>query len=78
MAKRHLVSLKIVEHVLKNFSLRDTPNFSLLPKVLMVNEFREVSVAEGAMAFICTYVETGKIIDSLDNKRLFNLIRYFN
>lgn len=53
------------------------PN-SHLPKVLTVDEFKGMSGSEGAMCFICADGETGKMVDILDDRRLFNLIRYFN
>lgn len=78
IAKRHFVSTKTVERVLKNFSPDAKPNFSHLPKVLMVDEFKGMSGSEGAMCFICADGEIGKIVDILDDRRLFNLVRYFN
>lgn len=77
IAKRHFVSSKTIERVLKSYRPQMKMNFSWLPRVLLVDEFKGMSQTEGAMCFICTDGETGKIVDILSDRRLFQLVQHF-
>lgn len=49
----------------------------VLPKVLMVDEFRSHAKKEQSMSFICADAETGNLVDILPDRRLDNLVPYF-
>ena len=49
----------------------------VLPKVLMVDEFRSHAKKEESMSFICADGESGKLVDVLPDRKLENLIPYF-
>ncbi|AOF48415.1 MULTISPECIES: ISL3 family transposase [Tetragenococcus] len=77
IALRYGVSFKTVERVLDTFyqGLKFNPNH--LPKHLLIDEFKGTKDCEGAMCFIFSDAQTGKIIDILDDRRNFKLIAYF-
>lgn len=49
----------------------------ILPKVLMVDEFRSHVTAEDKMSFICADGETGQLVDVLPTRKLSRLTTYF-
>ncbi|BDP72801.1 hypothetical protein EfmAA96_05860 [Enterococcus faecium] len=49
----------------------------ILPRVLMVDEFRSHASIEDKMSFICADGETGKLIDVLPTRKLPRLTSYF-
>ena len=49
----------------------------VLPKVLMVDEFRSHAKKEGSMSFICADGESGDLVDVLPDRKLEHLIPYF-
>lgn len=77
IAKRYLVSSKTVERVLDSFfeEPRLKPNY--LPKHLLIDEFKGTKDCEGAMCFIISDADTGRIFDILDDRRNFKLQAYF-
>lgn len=77
IARRYFVSTKTVERVLDSFfeEPRKKPNY--LPKHLLIDEFKGTSDCEGAMWFIISDADTGKIFDILDDRRNFKLRAYF-
>ena len=77
IARRYFVSTKTVERVLDSFfeEPRKKPNY--LPKHLLIDEFKGTSDCEGAMCFIISDADTGKIFDILDDRRNFKLRAYF-
>lgn len=77
IAKRYFVSSKTVERVLDSFfeEPRLKPNF--LPHHLLIDEFKGTKDCEGAMCFIISDADTGKIVDILDDRRNFKLQAYF-
>ena len=77
IAKSYSVSSKTVERVLDSFfeEPRLKPNY--LPKHLLIDEFKGTSDCEGAMCFIISDADTGKIVDILDDRRNFKLQAYF-
>ena len=77
IAQRYFVSTKTVERVLDSFfeEPRKKPNY--LPKHLLIDEFKGTSDCEGAMCFIISDADTGKIFDILDDRRNFKLRAYF-
>ena len=67
---------KTVERVLDSFFEEpQKPNY--LPKHLLIDEFKGTSDCEGAMCFIISDADTGKIFDILDDRRNFKLRAYF-
>lgn len=79
IAKSCQVSLTTVIRVLKELKIY-LPNSSksLLPKVLMVDEFRSHASLEDKMSFICADGETGKLVDILPTRKLNRLKTYFS
>lgn len=77
IAKRYFVSTKTVERVLDSFfeEPRKKPNY--LPKHLLIDEFKGTRDCEGAMCFIISDADTGKIFDILDDRRNFKIRAYF-
>ncbi|MDT2507945.1 transposase family protein, partial [Enterococcus avium] len=77
IAQRYLVSAKTVERVLDSFfeEPRLKPNY--LPKHLLIDEFKGTKDCQGAMCFILSDADTGKIFDILEDRRSFKLIAYF-
>lgn len=77
IARRYFVSTKTVERILDSFfeEPRKKPNY--LPKHLLIDEFKGTSDCEGAMCFIISDADTGKIFDILDDRRNFKLRAYF-
>ncbi len=79
IAKSCQVSLNTVIRVLKEFkSYLPTTSKRILPKVLMVDEFRSHASIEDKMSFICADGETGKLIDILPTRKLPRLTSYFS
>lgn len=78
IAKSCQVSLSTVSRILKEFhSYLPKPYKSVLPKVLMVDEFRSHTSTEDKMSFICADGETGKLVDILPTRKLPRLTNYF-
>ena len=77
IAQRYLGSAKTVERVLDSFfeEPRLKPNY--LPKHLLIDEFKGTKDCQGAMCFILSDADTGKIFDILEDRRSFKLIAYF-
>lgn len=78
IAKSCQVSLSTVSRILKEFhSYLPKPSKNVLPKVLMVDEFRSHTSMEDKMSFICADGETGKLVDILPTRKLPRLTNYF-
>lgn len=77
IAKRYFVSTKTVERVLDSFFEEPRKKLTYLPKHLLIDEFKGTSDCEGAMCFIVSDADTGKIFDILDDRRNFKLRAYF-
>ncbi|BDP68060.1 ISL3 family transposase [Enterococcus faecium] len=78
IAKSCQVSLTTVIRTLKEFkSYLPKQSKKILPRVLMVDEFRSHASIEDKMSFICADGETGKLIDVLPTRKLPRLTSYF-
>lgn len=71
IALRYLVSIKTVERVLDTFYKGPQFRPNDLPKHLLIDEFKGTKDCEGAMCFIFSDAQTGKIIDILEDRRNF-------
>ena len=72
------VSPNTVERIIDSYydTTRICKNY--LPSVLSFDEFKSVKSADGAMSFHLCNGENGKIIDIVEDRRLFNLMKYFS
>ncbi|HIF1201441.1 TPA: ISL3-like element ISEfa5 family transposase, partial [Enterococcus faecium] len=78
IAKNCQVSLTTVIRTLKEFkSYLPKQSKRILPRVLMVDEFRSHASIEDKMSFICADGETGQLIDVLPTRKLPRLTSYF-
>lgn len=77
IAQRYFVSTKTVERVLDSFFEEPRKKINSLPKHLLIDEFKGTRDCEGAMCFIISDADTGKIFDILDDRRKFKLRAYF-
>ena len=77
IAQRYFVSTKTVERVLDSFFEEPRKKINSLPKHLLIDEFKGTRDCEGAMCFILSDADTGKIFDILDDRRKFKLRAYF-
>ncbi|WP_159723300.1 ISL3 family transposase [Enterococcus sp. CSURQ0835] len=77
IAKRYYVSTKTVERVLDAFFVETRLKLNYLPKHLLIDEFKGTKDCPGAMCFIISDADTGKIFDILDDRRNFKLKAYF-
>lgn len=72
------VSLSTVIRVLKSLkSYLPNPSTTILPRVLMVDEFRSHVALEDKMSFICADGETGALVDVLPTRKLSRLNTFF-
>ncbi|HFJ7979259.1 TPA: ISL3 family transposase, partial [Enterococcus faecium] len=70
IAKNCQVSLTTVIRTLKEFkSYLPKQSKRILPRVLMVDEFRSHASIEDKMSFICADGETGQLIDVLPTRK---------
>lgn len=76
IAQRYFVSTKTVERVLDSFFEEPRKKPNSLSKHLLIDEFKGTSDCEGAMCFIISDADTGKIFDILDVRRSFKLWVY--
>ena len=77
IAESNGVSVNTVLRVFKEWSKSFKQDFSYLPPVLSIDEFKSTKSVSGAMSFICTNPITGEIVDILPDRRLFKLDTYF-
>ncbi len=78
IAKLCTVSLTTVIRILKELKSYLPGNAKkVLPKVLMVDEFRSHASLEDKMSFICADGESGELIDILPTRKLSRLTTYF-
>lgn len=77
IAKENNVSPNTVERIMDSYydTIKIYKNY--LPKVLSFDEFKSVKSADGAMSFHLCNGENGQTIDIVEDRRLFNLIKYF-
>ncbi|MEO1768863.1 hypothetical protein JZO67_000802 [Enterococcus sp. 665A] len=77
IAERYSVSSKTVERALDTFFKEPRRNPEYLPKNLLIDEFKGTKDCEGAMCFIISDADAGKIFDILEDRRSFKLRAYF-
>lgn len=78
IAKLCHVSIHTVIRELHKFRKHLPSKYNLvLPKVLMVDEFRSHAKKEAAMSFICANGESGKLVDVLPDRKFEHLIPHF-
>lgn len=78
IANTRQVSLSTVIRVLKSLkSYLPNPSTTILPRVLMVDEFQSHVALEDKMSFICADGETGTLVDVLPTRKLSRLSTYF-
>lgn len=72
------VSSNTVERIIDSYY--DSSKFykNYLPSHLSFDEFKSVKAADGAMSFHICNAKNGKIIDIVEDRRLFKLLRYFS
>src|SRR5699024_2896283 len=75
--ERYFVSAKTVERILETFHREPRFNPHYLPRHLLIDEFKGTKDCEGAMCFIVSDADTGKIFDSLSDRRTVRLRAYF-
>ncbi len=77
IAQRYFVSSKTVERVLDSIYVEFRVKLTHLPKNILIDEFKGTKDCEGAMCFILSDADTGKILDILDDRKNFKLKAYF-
>lgn len=78
IAKEHNVSHSTVNRLIDRFYQHYKPNYNYLPKHLCFDEFKSVKSAAGSMSFLFCDAATGRILDIVEDRRLFVLERYFS
>src|SRR5699024_7019506 len=69
IGERYFVSAKTVERILETFHREPRFNPHYLPRHLLIDEFKGTKDCEGAMCFIVSDADTGKIFDILSDRR---------
>ncbi len=77
IAKNHNVSHSTVNRIIYSFYLYYKPKFNFLPKHLCFDEFKSVKASDGAMSFIFCDYDSGRIVDFVEDRRLFVLRNCF-
>jgi transposase len=77
IARGFNVSAATVKRTIDNYYLYYKPKKNYLPKHLCFDEFKSVKEAAGSMSFLFCDAETGRLIDLVENRRLYFLENYF-
>lgn len=77
IAKRNNVSSSTVYRVMTSYYKSIKRKLNYLPKHLCFDEFKSVKSAKGAMSFIYCNADSGKIINIVENRRLYVLKQHF-
>ena len=77
IAKRFNTSHSTVNRIINSYYEIHHPHRHKLPECLCFDEFKSVKSCDGAMSFIYCDAQTGEIIDIVEDRRLKNLITYF-
>ena len=72
------VSPNTVQRIIDSYYKPLKLHKNYLPEALSFDEFKSVKSADGAMSFQICNAKNGKIIDIVEDRRLDNLIKYFN
>ncbi len=78
IADRLNVGHNTVNRIINSFNKDYRVKHNYLPKVLCFDEFKSTKTADGAMSFIYVDALKHSIIDVVEDRRLNNLINYFN
>lgn len=78
IAARLNVSHNTVNRIINSFKDDYKVKYNYLPYVLCFDESKSTKDADGGMSFIYVDAKKHRIIDIVENRRLNNLIRYFN
>lgn len=78
IAQRYNISHNTVSRVINSFYEIHKVNHNYLPEALCFDEFKSTKNADGAMSFIFTDAYTHKVIDIVEDRRLYRLEKYFN
>ena len=77
IAKKFNISHNTVNRLINSFKDNYTVNLDYLPEAICFDEFKSTSDADGAMSFIFANADNHKIIDIVEDRRLYNLEEYF-
>ena len=77
IASDNNVSPNTVERIMDSYYETQKIYKHFLPKVLSFDEFKSVKTADGSMSFHMCNGITGQTIDIIEDRRLYNLIKYF-
>lgn len=77
IAKKFNVSHNTVNRILNSFKDIIKINFNYLPECLCFDEFKSTKDADGSMSFIYVDGETHQLLDIVEDRKLANLIKYF-
>lgn len=72
------VSTSTVSRFMSRFDNHFNVDFNFLPKHLSFDEFKSTKDASGSMSFIYCDSDTHKVVDVVENRKLFFLRRYFS
>jgi transposase len=78
IAKLCNVSHSTVGRVIDSYHQPQKVYKHFLPEVLGMDEFKSTKKAAGAMSFIFTDLVKHEVIDIVEDRRLFSLLKYFN
>ena len=77
IASDNNVSPNTVERIMDSYYETQKIYKHFLPKVLSFDEFKSVKTADGSMSFHMCNGIAGQTIDIIEDRRLYNLIKYF-
>ena len=78
IAKEYRISVPTVQRIMQTGYLSYELSKSFLPKVLCFDEFKSTKDSDGAMSFLFMDGETHKILDIVENRKLYALEDYFS
>ena len=78
IAQRHHISVPTVQRILNQGYFTYEISKKSLPKVLCFDEFKSTKDSDGAMSFLFMDGETHKILDIVENRKLYALEDYFS
>lgn len=77
IAKEFNISHNTVNRLINSFKDSYKVNLNYLPKVLCFDEFKSTNDIDGSMSFIFADADTHRIIDIVEDRRLYSLEKYF-
>lgn len=73
----HFVSDVTITRIQREFAKDYRPNLNFLPQTLCIDEFKSMKSCSGSMSFICVDGDSGKMLEILEDRRLYKLITHF-